>query len=678
MDDDITLHQIVDGISGLITVTTADGDVLLVNQHVLDYFGKSLEELKQWTGSDAVHRDDLPGVVAAWQRSVGDGQPYDLEHRIRRADGMYRWFHVRGLPVRDATRRIVRWFILHTDIDERKRAEALLVGERRLLEMIASGEPLHVILDALCRLVEVNGGDCYCSVVLVDRNGTHLRHGAAPTLPASFNESIHGRPVNIDSGPCAMAAFLRDQVISTDIGVETRWAEYEWCPLALAHGLRACWSTPILSRAGNALGAFAIYYREPRTPATADQNLIEQVTHIASIAIERAHAEAALKQSEAFLEEAQHLSRTGSYWCRVSTGELTWSKQMYRIYEQDESEPLTHASADARVHPDDRAMYMEEVAKSLREPRASDFQTRLQFPDGSLKYIHVVSHPSHSDSGELEYTGAVQDITQRRRAEDALGKVQSELAHVARVSTLGALTASIAHEINQPVAGILLNASTCLRKLADDPPDLEGARDTARRTIRDARRTSDVIARVRALFARKNTMTDPVDLNDATREVIALSLGELHRSGVVLRQHLADGLPLVIADRIQLQQVVLNLLLNASQAMRSINDRPREVIVTTERDGGDGVRLSVQDAGVGIEPDAADKLFEAFYTTKTGGMGIGLSVSRTIIENHGGRLWATHNDGPGATFTFSIPCRSQKDIEADGIRAAAMGVARVP
>jgi PAS domain S-box-containing protein len=236
MDHDLTLHQIVDGISGLITVTTANGEVSLVNQHVLQYFGKSLDELKGWTASDAVHPDDLPCVVAAWQRSVRDGQPYELEHRIRGRDGAYRWFHVRGLPVRDATGRILRWFVLHTDIHERKRAEALLAGEKRLLEMVASGDALHVILDALCRLVEDNAGDCYCSVVLIDRSGTRLQHGAAPSLPASFNDSIHGRPVNVDSGPCAMAAYLREQVISADIMAETRW---ETCLVPIGAGPRS-------------------------------------------------------------------------------------------------------------------------------------------------------------------------------------------------------------------------------------------------------------------------------------------------------------------------------------------------------------------------------------------------------------------------------------------------------
>ena len=253
------------------------------------------------------------------------------------------------------------------------------------------------------------------------------------------------------------------------------------------------------------------------------------------------------------------------------------------------------------------------------------------------------------------YLGAVQDVTERRFAEEALSKVRSELAHVARVSSLGALTASIAHEVNQPLSGIVTNASTCLRMLSADPPNVDGALETARRTIRDGKRASEVITRLRALFGKKDAAMEPVDLNEATQEVIALSLSELQRDRVLLLQELADDLPQVTGDRIQLQQVLLNLLRNASDAMSGIDDRPRHLAIRTETERGDHVRLSVQDTGVGIDPRNSDKLFDAFYTTKNAGMGMGLSVSRTIIESHQGRLWATPNDGPGATFSFSIP-----------------------
>ena len=262
---------------------------------------------------------------------------------------------------------------------------------------------------------------------------------------------------------------------------------------------------------------------------------------------------------------------------------------------------------------------------------------------------------SRDENGQLEYIAAVQDVTARRLSEEAVDKARSELAHIARVMSLGALTASIAHEVNQPLSGIITNASTCLRMLAADPPNVDGARETAQRTIRDGHRAADVITRLRALFGKKDITFEAVDLNEATREVIALSLSDLQRNRVILRSQLADDLPLVAGDRVQLQQVILNLVRNASDAMSTVDDRPRHLVIKTEPDEGDQVRLSVQDAGVGFDPQAMKRLFEAFYTTKNEGMGIGLSVSRSIIESHHGRLWATPNDGPGATFSFSIP-----------------------
>jgi signal transduction histidine kinase len=220
---------------------------------------------------------------------------------------------------------------------------------------------------------------------------------------------------------------------------------------------------------------------------------------------------------------------------------------------------------------------------------------------------------------------------------------------------MSTLTASMAHEVNQPLSGIITNASTCLRMLDVDPPNLDGARETARRTIRDGNRASDVITRLRALFSHKEFTLEPLDLNEATREVIALSLSELQRDRVVVQSELADDLPPVKGDRVQLQQVILNLLRNASDAMAGVDDRARQLTIRTELDEEDRVRLSVQDVGVGLDPQSMDKLFVAFNTTKTDGMGIGLSVSRSIIESHHGRLWAEANEGPGATFSFCFP-----------------------
>jgi C4-dicarboxylate-specific signal transduction histidine kinase len=308
------------------------------------------------------------------------------------------------------------------------------------------------------------------------------------------------------------------------------------------------------------------------------------------------------------------------------------------------------------VHPEDLPACHERVEAALRDGSDFELEYRLLIPERPLKHLRVVAHATRDQDGQLEYIGAVQDVTERRLSEDALGRVRSELAHVARVATLGALTASIAHEVNQPLSGIITNANTCLRMLAADPPNIEGARETARRAIRDGNRAADVIKRLRALFSKNGTAIESVDLNEATREVLALSSNELHRGGVLVRTELAEELPIVTGDRVQLQQVILNMVLNASEAMSQVHDRPRQLLIWTEQDKSDCVRLCVEDAGVGIDPSNVERLFDAFYTTKPDGMGIGLSVSRSVIERHHGRLWAEPNAGPGATFSFSIPC----------------------
>jgi PAS domain S-box-containing protein len=655
-------RSIIDDLPAHAVHLKPNGDIEHVNRQVRDYFGATLEEMKSWGIAEIVHPDDLPHVTAAWRAALEIGRPYDVEGRLRRADGVYRWFHTRGFPLRDAEERVVLWYLLQNDVDDRKRAEALLAGEKRLLELVAANHSMKAILEALCHFVESTTSGCYCSVVLIDPGGTHLEHGAAPSPPDSFITAIIGRPVDAESGPCAMAASLNEQVIAADLSSETRWAAHAWPSMALAHGLRSCWSTPISSRAGKVLGAFAIYHNEPRAPTPQHESLIDQFTHIASIAIERALSDAALKRSEAFLSQAQHLSSTCSFYWRVATEEITWSEEAYHIFDLDRTVPVTNELIYSRIHPEDMP-FLEEMMDRARDGSGTDFEYehRLLMPDRSIKYVRMVCQGTRDRDGRLEYIAAVQDVTQRRLSEEALGKARSELARVARVTSLGALTASIAHEVNQPLSGIITNASTCLRMLAADPPNVDGARETARRTIRDGNRASDVITRLRALFSKKDATTELVDLNETTREVIALSLSELQRSRVVLRPEFADDLPPVTGDRVQLQQVILNLLLNASDAMSGVDDRPRQLVVRTERDESDHVRLIVQDAGVGFDPQSAERLFDAFYTTKSSGMGIGLSVSRSIIESHHGRLWAVPNDGPGATFSFSIPLQPGGD-----------------
>jgi len=370
---------------------------------------------------------------------------------------------------------------------------------------------------------------------------------------------------------------------------------------------------------------------------------------------QRKQSDEELRRGAAFLAEAQRLSSTGSFSWVVATGRIDWSEQLYRIYEFEPTVVVTLELIGSRVHPDDRPALSRMIDHARSDGGDVEYEHRLLMPNQSVKYLHMVAHGTRNRNGQLEYIGAIQDITERRLSEQALGKARSELAHVARISSLGVLTASIAHEVNQPLSGIMTNASTCLRMLAAESPNVDGARETARRTIRDADRASDVIKRLRALFGKTEAVSECVDLNEATREVIALSLSELQESRAIVLTEFAEDLAPVSGDRVQLQQVILNLLRNASEAMSGVDDRPRQLVIKTERDDGNGVRLSVRDAGIGFEPGSTERIFDAFYTTKNTGMGIGLSVSRSIVESHRGKLWAAPNDGPGATFSFSIP-----------------------
>ena len=305
------------------------------------------------------------------------------------------------------------------------------------------------------------------------------------------------------------------------------------------------------------------------------------------------------------------------------------------------------------------------MRRMVQTGTAFNVETTRRHKNGTGVPVSATYVPVSSDSsGAIGYV-IYRDITETKRLQDEQRRyheLELELAHANRVATIGQLSASIAHELNQPLTGIITNSSTCLRMLTTDPPNLDGARETVRRTIRDGQRASEVVKRLRSLFTRKEAVTEMVDLNAATREVIALTVSELRRDSVVVREELADDLPAVTGDRVQLQQVILNLLLNAADAMNGVDDRLRELVVRSGRGEGGGVCVSVQDCGVGFAPEDRERLFEAFYTTKPQGMGIGLSVSRSVIERHRGQLWAVPNDGPGATFSFSVPAGTDTKV----------------
>jgi len=376
---------------------------------------------------------------------------------------------------------------------------------------------------------------------------------------------------------------------------------------------------------------------------------------------ERKRAEEALRRTGAYLAEGQRLTHTGSFaWSAVTRQPLYWSEEMFRIFGLNPQEGVPSAETFwQRIHLEDLDRTRELLLRAAAANMEYEHDHRIVLPDGTVKHIHAVGHPVLDDNGEaVEYVGTAIDVTEQKRAEeerDRLRQLEADLAHINRVSMMGELTASIAHEVNQPLSGVVSNGSACLRWLAGDAPNLEEAREAARRIVRDGKRAGDVIARVRALVKRAATPSEKLDLNEIIREVLALVGDEAKKKSVITRTHFADDLSRVSGDRVQLQQVMLNLVMNAIEAMSSVEERPRELLITTRNIDADQVQVTVKDSGTGIDPNTLDKIFDPFYTTKPGGMGMGLSISRSILQAHGGRLWAAAKDGPGTIFHFSLP-----------------------
>jgi PAS domain S-box-containing protein len=369
----------------------------------------------------------------------------------------------------------------------------------------------------------------------------------------------------------------------------------------------------------------------------------------------RKRIEGALRRSEAYLNEAQRLSRTGSFGWNVSTGDIVWSDESFRIFGYDKAPSATVDMILQRVHPEDLALVKRTIDRAAADGKHFSLEHRLLMPDGSVKHIRVVAHDVRGQTDQLEFIGALMDVTATKRADEELHKAQADLAHVTRVTTLGELTASIAHEVNQPLGALVTNAEACLLWLGHETPNLDEARRNVEMIIKDGRRAGEVIRRIRALSKKTDPQMGPLDINDVVNEVVALVQREVLSHRVTLQRELAPALPLVLADRIQLQQVLINLVINGIEAMRAVTDRQRELLIRSQQNDIGQVLVTVKDSGVGIPAENAGRLFNAFFTTKSGGMGMGLSICRSIIEAHGGRLSASRNVGPGATFQFALP-----------------------
>jgi signal transduction histidine kinase/PAS domain-containing protein len=483
----------------------------------------SFEEIYQ-----RIHPDDRDGTVDDLERAIRARSSVEAHFRVVLPEGTTRYMYGIGHPLVEPCGDIGEYVGILMDVTERKRAVALREGESRILEMIARDARLEEILESLVRVVEAQFAGLYCSVLLLDEDGQHARHGAASSLPEAYTKAIDGLCIGPKAGSCGTAMYRGEPVIVTDILEDPLWEPYR--EVVEPYGFRACWSTPILTPSGKALGSFAMYYCEPRSPSPAETQALEMATHLAGIAIER------------------------------------------------------------------------RLARSERE---------------------------------------------------RLRQAQADLAHINRVTTLGELTVSLAHEIKQPVSAAVTDARTCMRWLRRDEPDIAEACEAASRMVKDVTRASEIINSISLLFKKAAVRRDFLDVNELIREMIVLLRNEATRYSLSIRTELAVDLPKVMADRVQLQQVFMNLMLNGIDAMKETSGGG-ELTIRSEQDEGQ-LLISVSDTGVGLLPEQEEEVFRAFFTTKENGTGMGLPITRSIIESHGGRLWVGDTRGQGATFQFTLP-----------------------
>jgi len=380
---------------------------------------------------------------------------------------------------------------------------------------------------------------------------------------------------------------------------------------------------------------------------------------------ERKQADEALRRSEGYLAEAQRLTLTGSWaWNAADRQSVYWSQENYRLFGFDPEGGIPSDEAFyERIHPGDRDRVRKEVfLESPNEGSHFDVEFRIVLPGGAIKYVRSTGHPVRNQSGDLlEYVGTSIDVTERKRADEErerLRQAQLELAHVNRMTTMGELTASLAHEVNQPIAAAVTNANTCLRWLTRDQPDVEEARAAATRIVKDGKRAAEIVSRIRQLFKKGTSERELVDVNDIIREMIVLLRGETTRYKIVVGMELAADLPQVMADRVQLQQVLMNLMINGIEAMKDALVT-RDLDIRSQRMQNEQIVVSVSDSGVGLPPQQTEQIFNAFFTTKPHGTGMGLRISRSIIESHGGRLWAADNSPRGASFYFTLPTKAE-------------------
>jgi PAS domain S-box-containing protein len=448
------LRDLIETIPAMAFVTRPDGSSEFASRPWSEYSGLSAEQTEGSGWEVTLHPDDVEQHLAKWRDSRMTGRPFENEARHRDAHGNYRWLLARAVPLRDEQGNVLKWYGALTDIEDRKRAEALLAGEKRILEMVARGDSLSEILDALCLLAEQQATGVLASILLVE--GDRLRHGGAPSLPKTYTDAIDGITIGPSAGSCGTAAYRGEQIIVQNIATDPLWGDYR--SAALPHSLRACWSTPVFSSQGKVIATFAMYYREPRSPTVRDQQIIEQITHLAGIGIERKLTQDKLSQSERNLAEAQRLTHTGSFVWHIKTKQALYlSDEWYRVYGFDPDKD-EHAWDERlkRVYPEDVPKWQAAVDRAINEKSDYDLEYRLVLPNRVTKYVHLIGHPILNSAGDVvQFMGSVTDITERKHAEALLKGEKQLLEMIATGAPLQAILNALCLIIDEQRSGML-------------------------------------------------------------------------------------------------------------------------------------------------------------------------------------------------------------------------------
>ena len=576
------------------------------------------------------------------------GERVMFEGFCRTARGAERWWDVVVTPVMDDVGGVVQLLAVSRDITQRHREIDFRAGQQEVLEMIATGVALDAVLTRLVLLVERHSNGMLCSVLLLDEDGVHLRQGAAPSLPHSFNQSIEGAAIGPRAGSCGTAMYLGRTVISTDVMVDPIWEDYR--DLAVMYGFRSCWSAPIFSGQKRVLGSFAMYYSEPRAPRGEELRMVEVAANIAGIAIDHQRTLEALRRSE---ERNRAILRAIPDWMFI----LNADGVFLDYHAKDPSELLLPPEVflGKTIWDAMPPVISNPLSAAMAGALASDEPQKFEYTLESDQTLHFYEACVVRCDGN-KILSIVRDISDRKRAEMDAVIQRRELAHLSRVTTLGEMSGALAHELSQPMSAILINAQAARRLLARDPVDLAELREALDDIIANDKRAGAVIERLRTLLKKGNVVFEPVDLNEIAREVLDFTRSDFLARRIAVTTRLASSIPAVDGDRVQLQQVLLNLVLNACESMGANTIDDRRLTVTSTADDG-FVHVAISDRGVGIPDDQRDAVFEPFVTFREQGLGLGLAISRSIIHAHGGQIVVENNADRGTTFRCLIPRR---------------------